>query len=62
MLAVLCGHYHDSETLIDEMDDDGDGIADRKVYQMLADYQDDQKVAKDICAFYSLIQLQIKCM
>ncbi|HDR7209093.1 hypothetical protein [Bacillus cytotoxicus] len=40
MLAVLCGHYHDSETLIDEMDDDGDGIADRKVYQMLADYQD----------------------
>ncbi|WP_242144442.1 MULTISPECIES: lamin tail domain-containing protein [unclassified Bacillus cereus group] len=39
VLAVLCGHYHDSETLIDEIDDDGDGIADRKVYQMLADYQ-----------------------
>lgn len=39
VIAVLSGHYHDSETLIDEIDDDGDGIADRKVYQMLADYQ-----------------------
>ncbi|MBN9654044.1 lamin tail domain-containing protein [Halobacillus sp. GSS1] len=37
--AVLSGHYHDSETLVDEIDDDGDGTADRKVYQMLADYQ-----------------------
>ncbi|MGG3925270.1 metallophosphoesterase [Metabacillus fastidiosus] len=36
---VLCGHYHDSETLVDEIDDDGDGKSDRKVYQMLADYQ-----------------------
>lgn len=36
---VLCGHYHDSETLIDEIDDNGDGKVDRKVYQMLADYQ-----------------------
>ncbi|MFI8707637.1 lamin tail domain-containing protein [Bacillus sp. NPDC077411] len=39
VLAVLSGHYHDSETLVDEIDDNGDGIADRKVYQMLADYQ-----------------------
>lgn len=39
VIAVLSGHYHDSETLIDEIDDDGDGVADRKVYQMLADYQ-----------------------
>ncbi|WP_226577629.1 lamin tail domain-containing protein [Halobacillus litoralis] len=39
VVAVLSGHYHDSETLIDEIDDDGDGTADRKVYQMLADYQ-----------------------
>ncbi|MCP3761285.1 S-layer homology domain-containing protein [Domibacillus sp. A3M-37] len=39
VIAVLSGHYHDSETLIDEIDDDGDGTADRKVYQMLADYQ-----------------------
>ncbi|TYS50317.1 S-layer homology domain-containing protein [Bacillus infantis] len=39
VLAVLCGHYHDSETLVDEIDDDGDGTPDRKVYQMLADYQ-----------------------
>ncbi|WP_195572595.1 S-layer homology domain-containing protein [Paenibacillus sp. 1001270B_150601_E10] len=39
VIAVLSGHYHDAETLIDELDDNGDGIADRKVYQMLADYQ-----------------------
>lgn len=37
--AVLSGHIHDAETLIDEIDDNGDGVADRKVYQMLADYQ-----------------------
>lgn len=40
VFAVLSGHYHDAETLIDEIDDDQDGTPDRKVYQMLADYQD----------------------
>jgi hypothetical protein len=39
VMAVLSGHYHDSEKLIDEIDDNGDGQPDRKVYQMLADYQ-----------------------
>ena len=39
MVAVLSGHFHDAETLVDEIDDDGDGVTDRKVYQMLADYQ-----------------------
>jgi hypothetical protein len=39
VIATLSGHYHDSETLIDEIDDNGDGTPDRKVYQMLADYQ-----------------------
>ncbi|UAL47758.1 lamin tail domain-containing protein [Sutcliffiella horikoshii] len=39
VIAVLSGHYHEAQTLIDEVDDDGDGVADRKVYQMLADYQ-----------------------
>ncbi|WP_338751750.1 S-layer homology domain-containing protein [Bacillus sp. FJAT-52991] len=39
IIAVLSGHYHDSETLVDEIDDDKDGKTDRKVYQMLADYQ-----------------------
>ncbi|WP_227521946.1 lamin tail domain-containing protein [Bacillus solitudinis] len=39
VVAVLSGHYHDAETLIDEIDDNGDGDADRQVYQMLADYQ-----------------------
>ena len=39
VIAVLSGHYHDSETLVDQIDDDGDGTPDRSVYQMLADYQ-----------------------
>ncbi|MGD6966639.1 lamin tail domain-containing protein [Rossellomorea vietnamensis] len=39
VVAVLSGHYHDSETLISEIDDNGDGTADREVYQMLGDYQ-----------------------
>ncbi|WP_183040979.1 lamin tail domain-containing protein [Salipaludibacillus neizhouensis] len=39
VIAVLSGHYHDAETLISEIDDNGDGSVDRKVYQMLADYQ-----------------------
>ena len=39
VIAVLSGHYHDSETLVSEIDDDGDGVADREVYQMLGDYQ-----------------------
>ncbi len=40
VIAVLSGHYHDAETLVDEIDDNSDGTPDRKVYQMLADYQD----------------------
>lgn len=39
VVATLSGHYHDAETLIDSIDDDGDGSPDRTVYQMLADYQ-----------------------
>ncbi|WP_121639194.1 lamin tail domain-containing protein [Virgibacillus sp. Bac330] len=39
VFAVLSGHYHNAQTLIDDIDDDGDGITDRTVYQMLADYQ-----------------------
>ncbi|MDQ0232157.1 lamin tail domain-containing protein [Metabacillus malikii] len=39
VMAVLSGHYHDSETLVSKIDDNGDGEADRKVYQMLGDYQ-----------------------
>lgn len=39
VIAALSGHYHDAQLKIDELDDDGDGISDRKVYQMLADYQ-----------------------
>ncbi|TCM97883.1 fibronectin type III domain protein [Paenibacillus sp. BK033] len=39
VFAVLSGHYHDSKLLVSELDDNGDGQADRKVYQMLSDYQ-----------------------
>ncbi len=39
VIAVLSGHYHDAETLVDTIDDNQDGKPDRKVYQMLADYQ-----------------------
>ncbi|MFC7320793.1 metallophosphoesterase [Halobacillus campisalis] len=37
--AILSGHYYGSETLVDHIDDDGDGKPDRKIYQMLANYQ-----------------------
>ncbi|WP_308211906.1 lamin tail domain-containing protein [Microbacterium sp. HD4P20] len=39
VFAVSSGHYHDAYTRTDEIDDDGDGIADRTVYSMLFDYQ-----------------------
>ncbi|MFT8323075.1 MAG: lamin tail domain-containing protein [Bacillus sp. (in: firmicutes)] len=39
VITVLSGHYHDSETLIDPIDDNRDGNPDRQVYQMLGDYQ-----------------------
>jgi len=36
---VLCGHKDAQDTKIDAVDDNGDKIPDRKVYQMVADYQ-----------------------
>ncbi|WP_186320077.1 S-layer homology domain-containing protein [Paenibacillus sp. Y412MC10] len=39
VIAALSGHYHDAELKVDELDDNGDGVPDRNVYQMLADYQ-----------------------
>ncbi|UVI28766.1 metallophosphoesterase [Paenibacillus spongiae] len=39
VFAILSGHHHDAEIKIDPVDDDGDGKADRSVYQMMADYQ-----------------------
>ncbi len=39
VFATLSGHYHDAQLKVDELDDNGDGVADRKVFQMLADYQ-----------------------
>jgi len=37
---VLCGHNHNAEYCQDELDDNHDGITDRTVYQLLADYQE----------------------
>ncbi|MBY0013433.1 S-layer homology domain-containing protein [Paenibacillus typhae] len=39
VIAALSGHYHDAELKVDQLDDNGDGVPDRNVYQMLADYQ-----------------------
>lgn len=39
VIAALSGHYHDAELKVDAIDDNNDGVADRNVYQMLADYQ-----------------------
>jgi len=36
---VLCGHNYLATRRIDEIDDNGDGKADRTVYQMMANYQ-----------------------
>ncbi|VYU37469.1 DUF5011 domain-containing protein [Clostridium paraputrificum] len=36
---VLSGHYHNAQTVVIEFDDNNDGVNDRKVYQMLFDYQ-----------------------
>ncbi len=38
VILVLSGHFFGSETKVDEIDDNGDGTPDRKVYQMLTDY------------------------
>lgn len=39
VFAVLSGHYHEAQLLVDSIDDNGDGVPDRNVYQMLMDYQ-----------------------
>ncbi|SDB93832.1 Calcineurin-like phosphoesterase [Sanguibacter gelidistatuariae] len=39
VIMVFSGHYHDAFTRVDAFDDDGDGVPDRKVHQILFDYQ-----------------------
>ncbi|MBC2580372.1 cell wall-binding repeat-containing protein [Clostridium sp. DJ247] len=36
---VFSGHYHSANQKVEEFDDNGDGVSDRKVYQILFDYQ-----------------------
>lgn len=36
---VLSGHYHQTTSRVDEFDDNKDGVNDRKVWQILFDYQ-----------------------
>lgn len=40
---VLCGHCRGVNRRTEEIDDDGDGLADRTVYELLANYQDAPK-------------------
>lgn len=37
---VLSGHYHSSNQVVEQFDDNGDGTNDRTVYEILFDYQD----------------------
>ncbi len=37
---VLCGHNYNATRRVDDIDDNGDGVVDRQVYQMMANYQD----------------------
>ncbi len=39
VFMVLNGHYHGSSYAVDTFDDDGDGEADRMVYEICTDYQ-----------------------
>ena len=48
VIAVLSGHYHEAQTFIDEIDDNGDGTADRKVTRCLRIIRQVLKAAKDI--------------
>ncbi|MBQ5841578.1 MAG: metallophosphoesterase [Clostridia bacterium] len=36
---VMCGHNYNATRLVEDIDDNGDGIADRTVYQLMANYQ-----------------------
>lgn len=72
---VLCGHNHNAQYRWDELDDNHDGITDRTVYQLLADYQDtpnggngfmrllsiDEKNRKLIVSTYSPYLNQYNC-
>ncbi|MBQ6905557.1 MAG: metallophosphoesterase [Clostridia bacterium] len=40
---VLCGHNYNSARRSDSIDDDGDGLTDRTVHQLIANYQDTPK-------------------
>jgi len=40
VFAVINGHYFGAAIKVDGFDDDGDGIKERKVYQICTDYQD----------------------
>ncbi len=39
VVMVLSGHYHNAQKITESFDDNGDGVTDRTVYQMLFDYQ-----------------------
>lgn len=57
VFAVLSGHYHAAKQLINAIDDNGDGVPDRKVYQILADYQN---ALKGGLGYIRLLQFSVK--
>lgn len=57
LFAVLCGHNYNARLLTDEVDDNRDGKPDRKVYQILADYQ---KAKKGGLGYIRLLQFDTK--
>ncbi|HLU21291.1 MAG TPA: metallophosphoesterase [Bacillaceae bacterium] len=54
---VLSGHYHDANHRVDAIDDNGDGKPDRKVWQLLFDYQ---KLKEGGLGFIRLMHVDIK--
>lgn len=36
---VMCGHNYNATRLVEDIDDNGDGVSDRTVYQLMANYQ-----------------------
>lgn len=53
---VFCGHNYNATRRVDEIDDNGDGVADRTVYQMMANYQN---LAEGGSGFFRLMECNV---
>lgn len=52
VMAVIDGHYHGASLQTDAFDDDGDGVAERTVYQICTDYQSDPEGGSEYIKFF----------